>query len=179
MHPDSKKSSDISLKRSHIIGQIIAMLATLGFISAAVYVTINPDPPGSNVIYEGTVQEIGPTEIPTDSRFGGYRTVLYLKMTGLDEVLGIREPDSKDLDQYAAQIRPGDNIKVHFWSTGEIGSNLNFSLYQIEKQGKMIMAPHEGDNTFIIMFMYGMAGLCLLLFIYLFWDYKRKFSSRP
>lgn len=180
MDSNSKKSSDKSLKRSHIVGQIIMMLATIGFISAAVYVIIDPDPPGSIVVYEGTVQEIGPTEISTGSRFGGTRTVLYLKMNGLDEVLGIHEPDTKDLDKFTTQIQPGDVIKVHFWSSGERRNNINFSLYKIEKHGKMIKEPFEGngDNTFIIVLLFGMAGACLLLSMYLYLDYKKKFKAQ-
>ncbi len=152
-------------------------LTALGFLVAAVYVTIDPDPPGKMVVYEGRVQEIGLTEIhPTG--YTAYETVIYLKMSGLDEVLGIKKRYSQDLDQYRLQIKNGDVIKVHFWSPGWQDSRLNFTLFKIEKQGKIIMAPEEGSNIYLIMFIYGFMGICLLLSVFLYRDYKKKFGSR-
>jgi len=179
MYPYPPNYPKKSLKRNHIVGQVIMVIATLGFLVAAILIS-SEDEQKNLIVHEGKVEEIDWKDISTGSRFGGYKRVLCLKMVGLNDVFALSEYNTDDYTHYVNNIHPGDNLKIQYATSPQSTSGLNYRLYQIEKQDQVILSFEDSAEsiTGLIIFMYGIAGFCFLLSAYLYWDYKRKFSTQ-
>jgi hypothetical protein len=81
--------------------------------------------------------------------------VFYLKLEGLDQVLGIYNPkrDYKNLNQ---DIQVGDNLKVYFKKSYK-SNEINTSTFQIEKNDKIILNKDDYQ------FREGIAGYIMVI----------------
>ena len=81
--------------------------------------------------FTGTIEKIG-----TAKSVGPRRTidVLYFKLAGLEQTLGIYHNTIEDYDRYLEELKKGDQISILFDKNGMTTSeNFNLHVRQLEK----------------------------------------------
>ena len=125
--------------------------------------------------YESTVSEIGLTEIKI-GRGNSTSEIVYLKMDGLTDVLGINYLDDGSQDYILNKVKKGDKVKVMFNQSGQkVPEGLNLHTYQLESKGEIFVASKDmtsRDNTFAKI-MFGLGAL-FMIWPYLLYRYLRK-----
>ena len=123
-------------------------------------------------VYNGKVIEKGIT-IKNNS-VGGKESfkseIFYLKISGLSQILAIYKP-SQDYSFFEKNIKVGDNLKVYFQKSYDtIKPNLN--LFQIEKEGIVLLKKEELQNKERIGGFIALFGGFLLIGIAIYEDKK-------
>jgi len=124
--------------------------------------------------FTGTIEEIGTTK-----SVGRKRTIdiLYIKLAGLEQTLGIYHSTIRDYDKYLKELKKGDQISLLFdkdgWTTSE---NFNLHVRQLEKNGVVLLSKRQLDATdkkvSISLYIIG-----LLFALPAFWFYNKKIKN--
>ena len=124
--------------------------------------------------YTGNVEEIG-----TAKSTGPKRTidVLYFKLAGLKQTLGIYHNSIKDYDKYLDELKSGDQVSVLFDGDGmTTREDFNLHVYQFEKNGVVLLSKKQLDATNKkVSFALYLTGL--LFFLPALWFYNKRIKN--
>lgn len=133
----------------NITGAVVFIMAGALFVVAGInmYGNIHLDPRKQDQI-TGKVTWVKVVFQPTTGRYSPrYRTLLEFQLDTIDEPFGVVHHEN-DHSRLSQNIRVGDTVTVYFHR--RYSGGLNTNVYQIEKEGQVIMPYTSVDYEYLI-----------------------------
>lgn len=171
----------MTLKRNQIIGLSILAAGSLFFVVMGTIMLQSSKIEISDLyVIDSKIEKVALIEIPT-GRYGATRPALWFKLERVEIPLGISNLNKDEYDRYLSDIHIGDKMRVAYDPSASLDSNgINFSIYQLEKEGKKLIRIEDvqKQNRTMSSVFYLFAVIMILIFLYLYRQIKRNMQSK-